>query len=180
MSKSARPAYQCSECGWTSAKWVGRCGECQAWGSVAEAAAPRQLRAEAGPVSSAAVPIAQVSVEGSTFRSSGVPELDRVLGGGLVPGAAILLAGEPGVGKSTLLLEVAAQTARYRHRTLYITGEESAAQVRLRADRTGGIQDELYLAAETDLGAVLGQVEQVKPTLLVIDSIQTISAGDVE
>src|SRR4051794_22208373 len=180
MSKSARPAYQCSECGWTSAKWVGRCGECQAWGSVAEAAAPRQLRAEAGPVSSAAVPIAQVSVEGSTFRSSGVPELDRVLGGGLVPGAAILLAGEPGVGKSTLLLEVAAQTARYRHRTLYITGEESAAQVRLRADRTGGIQDELYLAAETDLAAVLGHVEEVKPTLLVIDSIQTISAADVD
>ena len=103
-----------------------------------------------------------------------------MLGGGLVPGAAILLAGEPGVGKSTLLLEVAAQTARYRHRTLYVTGEESAAQVRLRADRTGGIQDELYLAAETDLGAVLGHVEEVKPTLLVIDSIQTISAGDID
>jgi DNA repair protein RadA/Sms len=121
-----------------------------------------------------------VPIEDAEARSSGVPELDRVLGGGLVPGAAILLAGEPGVGKSTLLLEVAAQTARYRHRTLYLTGEESAAQVRLRADRTGAIQDELYLAAETDLGAVLGHVEQVRPTLLVIDSIQTISAGDVD
>ena len=82
-----------------------------------------------------------------------MPELDRVLGGGLVPGAAILLAGEPGVGKSTLLLEVAAQTARYQRRTLYVTGEESASQVRLRADRTGGVHEELYLAAETDLGA---------------------------
>ena len=109
-----------------------------------------------------------------------MPELDRVLGGGLVPGAAILLAGEPGVGKSTLLLEVAAQTARLRHRVLYVTGEESAAQVRMRADRTGGIEDELYLAAETDLGAVLGHVEAVKPTLLVVDSVQTISAGDVD
>jgi DNA repair protein RadA/Sms len=123
------------------------------------------------------VPIGQVPVEDSRSRSSGVPELDRVLGGGLVPGAAILLAGEPGVGKSTLLLEVATQTAR-RRRTLYITGEESASQVRLRADRTGAVQDELYLAAETDLGAVLTLVEQVRPELLVVDSIQTIAAPD--
>src|SRR6478672_6500873 len=145
MSKSPRPAFRCSECGWETGKWVGRCSECQAWGSVAEAAAPA-MRASAGPVGRPAVPIAQVSVEDSSFRTSGVPELDRVLGGGLVPGAAILLAGEPGVGKSTLLLEVAAQTARYQHRTLYVTGEESASQVRLRADRTGGVHDELFLA----------------------------------
>jgi DNA repair protein RadA/Sms len=179
-TKAGGPAaYHCNECGWETAKWVGRCGECQAWGTVVERSAPRS-RVQAGPVSTPALPIGEIPIEDSQARSSGVPELDRVLGGGLVPGAAILLAGEPGVGKSTLLLEVAAQTARYRHRTLYLTGEESAAQVRLRADRTGGIQDELYLAAETDLGAVLGQVEQVKPTLLVIDSIQTISAGDVD
>ena len=116
----------------------------------------------------------------SAFRTSGVPELDRVLGGGLVPGAAILLAGEPGVGKSTLLLEVAAQTARYQRRTLYVTGEESASQVRLRADRTGGVHDELFLAAETDLGAVLTHIEQVRPALLVVDSVQTIGASGIE
>jgi DNA repair protein RadA/Sms len=133
-----------------------------------------------GPVTAPARPIGEVPPEDAHARTSGVPELDRVLGGGLVPGAAILLAGEPGVGKSTLLLEVAAQTARYRHRVLYVTGEESAAQVRMRADRTGGVQDELYLAAETDLGALLGHVEEVRPTLLVVDSIQTISAGDVD
>lgn len=179
MAKTARPAFRCSECGWETAKWVGRCGECQAWGSVAEAAAPT-MRAVSAPVTRPAVPIGEVSVEDSAFRSSGVPELDRVLGGGLVPGAAILLAGEPGVGKSTLLLEVAAQTARYRHRTLYVTGEESASQVRLRADRTGGVHDELYLAAETDLGAVLTHIEQVRPTLLVVDSIQTIGASGVD
>jgi DNA repair protein RadA/Sms len=172
-------AYHCNECGWETAKWVGRCGECQAWGTVVERAATRS-RVQAGPVSAPARPIGEVPIEDSQARGSGVEELDRVLGGGLVPGAAILLAGEPGVGKSTLLLEVAARTARHRHRTLYVTGEESAAQVRLRADRTGGIQDELYLAAETDLGAVLGHVEQVKPTLLVIDSIQTIGAADVD
>ena len=137
-------------------------------------------RTTATPVTRPAVPIGQVSVEDSQFRSSGVPELDRVLGGGLVPGAAILLAGEPGVGKSTLLLEVAAQTARYQRRTLYVTGEESASQVRLRADRTGGVHDELYLAAETDLGAVLTHIEQVRPALVVVDSIQTIGAPGVE
>jgi DNA repair protein RadA/Sms len=131
-------------------------------------------------VTSAALPIAQVSVEASAFRTSGVPELDRVLGGGLVPGAAILLAGEPGVGKSTLLLEVAAQTSRYQRRTLYVTGEESASQVRLRADRTGGVHDELYVAAETDLGAILTHVEQVRPEVLVVDSVQTIAAPSLD
>jgi DNA repair protein RadA/Sms len=146
---------------------------------VVEAAAP-VLRATATAVTSPAVPIGQVDVTDSTFRSSGVPELDRVLGGGLVPGAAILLAGEPGVGKSTLLLEVASQTARVHRRTLYITGEESASQVRLRADRTGGVHDELFLAAETDLGAVLTHIEEVRPTLLVVDSIQTISAQGLD
>jgi DNA repair protein RadA/Sms len=184
MSKSVRASYQCSECGWTSAKWAGRCGECQAWGSVAEAMVVRhagaQVRSAAGPVTAAAVPIGQVSVEASSFRSSGVPELDRVLGGGLVPGAAILLAGEPGVGKSTLLLEVAAQTSRYQRRTLYVSGEESASQVRLRADRTGGVHDELYLAAETDLGAILTHVEQARPEVLVVDSVQTISAAGLD
>ncbi len=143
-------------------------------------AAPRVVRAGAGPVTSAAVPIAEVSVESSAFRSSGVPELDRVLGGGLVPGAAILLAGEPGVGKSTLLLEVAAQTSRYQRRTLYVTGEESASQVRLRADRTGGVHDQLYLAAETDLGAILTHIEQVRPEVVVVDSIQTIGASGLD
>jgi DNA repair protein RadA/Sms len=138
------------------------------------------MRAEARPVTAAARPIAEISVESSAFRSSGAPELDRVLGGGLVPGAAILLAGEPGVGKSTLLLEVAAQTARYQRRTLYVTGEESASQVRLRADRTGGVHDELYLAAETDLGAILTHVEQVRPEVLVVDSIQTIGASGLD
>jgi DNA repair protein RadA/Sms len=180
MSKNTRSAYLCTECGWQTVKWVGRCGECQAWGSVTESTAAPTLRTVPSAVSSAALPIGQVSVAESGFRSSGVPELDRVLGGGLVPGAAILLAGEPGVGKSTLLLEVAAQTARYQRRTLYVTGEESASQVRLRADRTGGVHDELYLAAETDLGAILTHIEQVRPEVVVVDSIQTIGAASLD
>lgn len=178
--RAPRAAYRCSECGWETAKWVGRCGECQAWGSVAEVSATALTRTPPGAVTAPAVPIGHVSVVASGFRSSGVPELDRVLGGGLVPGAAILLAGEPGVGKSTLLLEVAAQTARTRRRTLYVTGEESASQVRLRADRTHAVQEELYLAAETDLGAVLTHIEEVRPELLVVDSIQTIGAAGID
>ncbi|MBM9461063.1 DNA repair protein RadA [Nocardioides sp. zg-536] len=178
-----RSTYRCAECGWETAKWVGRCGECQAWGSVAEAtsaAAGPTSRTSAAPVTSPAVPIGQVSADAAVHHRSGVPELDRVLGGGLVPGAAVLLAGEPGVGKSTLLLEVAARTAQRRQRTLYVTGEESAAQVRLRADRTSAVHDELYLAAETDLGAVLSHIEQVRPTMVVLDSVQTISASGVD
>src|SRR5690242_12597800 len=157
-SRTPRPAYRCAECGWETAKWVGRCGECQAWGSVAEAAAAVG-RTAAGPVSSPAVPIAQVSVEDSRSRTSGIAELDRVLGGGIVPGAAVLLAGEPGVGKSTLLLEVASRAARARSRVLYVSAEESVSQVRMRAQRTGALHDHLYLASETDLATIVGQID---------------------
>ncbi|HYO40042.1 MAG TPA: DNA repair protein RadA [Nocardioidaceae bacterium] len=179
-ARATRPSHRCAECGWETAKWVGRCGECQAWGSVVEAAAQPTGRTVAGPVSSPALPIGQVPVEDSRARTSGIAELDRVLGGGVVPGAVALLAGEPGVGKSTLLLEVASQTARSGLRVLYVTGEESASQVRMRADRTSAVHDELFLAAETDLAAVLGHVEAVRPQLLVVDSVQTIGASDVD
>ncbi|HNJ79659.1 MAG TPA: AAA family ATPase, partial [Marmoricola sp.] len=113
--RAAAPGHICSECGWVTVKWVGRCGECQAWGTIIDKSAPT-TRVQAGPVSGPARPIGEVPVEDALARPSGVAELDRVLGGGLVPGAAILLAGEPGVGKSTLLLEVAAQTARTNRR----------------------------------------------------------------
>jgi DNA repair protein RadA/Sms len=109
-----------------------------------------------------------------------VDELDRVLGGGLVPGGVVLLAGEPGVGKSTLLSSVAARRARDGAPVLYVTGEESAAQVRLRAERTGDLAPTLWLAAETDLAAVVAHVDQVQPTLLVLDSVQTIASSQVE
>jgi DNA repair protein RadA/Sms len=182
MSRTAvreRPAYRCAECGWATTKWVGRCGECQAWGTVEDTSAPAVRTTAAGPVSTPARPIGQVDVEAARAVPTGVDELDRVLGGGLVPGAVVLLAGEPGVGKSTLLLDVAARVAEHG-RALYVTGEESAAQVRLRADRTDAVHDELYLAAETDLGAVLTHIEDVRPRLVVVDSVQTIGASGVE
>jgi DNA repair protein RadA/Sms len=182
MAKSAvreRPAYRCAECGWHAAKWVGRCGECQAWGTVEDTAAPIVRTTSAGPVSAAAQPIGSVDMATSHSRPSGVDELDRVLGGGLVPGAVVLLAGEPGVGKSTLLLDVAARFAE-SGRALYVTGEESAAQVRLRAERIDAVRDGLYLAAETDLAAVLGHIDEVRPDLVVVDSVQTIASAQVD
>jgi len=180
MAKAAKPVFRCGECGWQTAKWVGRCGECQAWGTVAEAGAAAPPRVvSAGPVSSPARPIGEVDVRSSHSRPTGMDELDRVLGGGLVPGAVLLMAGEPGIGKSTLLLEVAALAAD-RGRVLYVTGEESAEQVRLRADRVGAIAERLYLAAETDLGALLGHVEAVEPQLLIVDSIQTIGSAEAD
>ncbi|MCT2590062.1 DNA repair protein RadA [Streptomyces sp. N2-109] len=180
-SAKDRPSYRCTDCGWTTAKWLGRCHECQAWGTVEETGGTPAVRTTApGRVSAAALPIGQVDSKQATARGTGVPELDRVLGGGLVPGAVVLLAGEPGVGKSTLLLDVAAKAAGPEDRTLYVTGEESAAQVRLRADRIGAINDDLFLAAETDLSAVLAHLDAVQPSLLVMDSVQTVASPEID
>lgn len=184
-AKTAKAAYRCSECGWQTSKWVGRCGECQTWGTVTEAASATPARVvSAGPVSAPARPIGQVDVRSAQTRPTGLDELDRVLGGGIVPGAVLLLAGEPGIGKSTLLLEVAALASTssdgVAKNVLYVTGEESAEQVRLRADRVGAITDHLYLAAETELSAVLGHIDSVEPSLLVVDSIQTIGTSEVD
>jgi DNA repair protein RadA/Sms len=173
-------AYRCSECGWTAVKWVGRCGECQAWGSVAEV---HETRARTtAPASDVPMPsrIGEVNVEEAVARPTGVSEFDRVLGGGLVPGAVVLVAGEPGIGKSTLLLDVAARAARSGATVLYISGEESAAQVRLRAERIEAMAATLYLAAETDLATILGQVEAVRPSLVIVDSVQTIASADLD
>ncbi|SFP18961.1 DNA repair protein RadA/Sms [Geodermatophilus dictyosporus] len=180
--KAARPAHRCTECGYASAKWVGRCPECQAWGTLQEAGPPAAaLRSvAAGPVTAPARPIGQVELTGARAVPTGIPEFDRVLGGGLVPGAVVLVAGEPGVGKSTLLLEVAHRVAAGNGPTLVVSGEESAAQVRLRAERIGALHDRLYLAAETELSAVLAHVEQVAPSLLVLDSVQTVRSPAVD
>ncbi len=172
--------YRCSECGWTTVKWVGRCGECQAWGSVSEIGAVTSRTTAAASVSRPAVRIGQVDVARAAARSTGVSEFDRVLGGGLVPGAVVLVAGEPGIGKSTLLLDVAARAAREGATVLYVSGEESAAQVRMRAERIEAMASSLFLAAETDLATVLGQIEQLSPDLVIVDSVQTIASAEIE
>ncbi|WP_329054425.1 DNA repair protein RadA [Amycolatopsis sp. NBC_01488] len=175
--------YRCGSCGYEAAKWLGRCPECQEWGTLEERGAPSRpaiQRVAAGAPSAPARPIGEVDVEAARARRTAVSELDRVLGGGLVPGAVVLLAGEPGVGKSTLLLEVAYQWAKTVDRSLYVTGEESAGQVRLRAERTGNVHDRMYLAAESDLAAILGHVDDVKPGMLIVDSVQTMASPQVE
>lgn len=179
-SKASRAAYVCTECGWQTAKWVGRCGECQTWGSITEHGRPQLKQVVSTVPVTRAVPIAEVPLAEASRALTGISELDRVLGDGIVPGSVMLLAGEPGVGKSTLLLEVAARWAKAGRRTLYVTGEESAAQVRLRAARTGGIAEELYLAAENDLGTILGHIEQISPSLMVLDSVQTVGIAEAE
>ena len=167
-------------------RWSGRCGDCQAWGTVEEAAVPALARTRLGPAvrsaagtKGAAVPITEIDAQAARVRPTGLDELDRVLGGGLVPGAVVLLAGEPGVGKSTLLLEAGA-LASESGKVLYVTGEESAAQVRMRADRIGAVGPHLYLAAETELSALLAHVEAVCPQLLIVDSVQTIIAPGID
>jgi DNA repair protein RadA/Sms len=177
--RAERPGYLCGECGWTTGKWVGRCGECQAWGTVEEVPAATAIT-HARAASVQARPIAEVEAETAIAWPTGVGELDRVLGGGLVGGGVVLVAGEPGVGKSTLLLDVASRAAQHGRTVLYVTGEESAAQVRLRAERIGALRPRLLLAAETDLATVLGHVEQVSPDLLVVDSVQTIGSDAVD
>jgi DNA repair protein RadA/Sms len=127
-----------------------------------------------------AVPISSIEPGRARPRPTGIGELDRVLGGGVVPGSVTLLAGDPGVGKSTLLLEVAHRWAESGRRALYISGEESGGQIRLRAERTGCCHDEIYLAAESDLQGVLRHIEAVHPTLVVVDSVQTISASNAD
>ncbi|WP_291795866.1 ATPase domain-containing protein, partial [Brevibacterium sp.] len=174
--------YECTACGYKTAKWLGRCPQCREWGTIEESVpAHRTVRTQAKPASqgTGATPITEVDRTLAEARSTHIPEFDRVLGGGLVPGAVVLLAGEPGVGKSTLLLEVGSWTARQGAQVLYVTGEESAAQVRLRAERVDALSETLLLTAETDLGVVLGTIDQVKPSLLIIDSVQTLASADV-
>src|SRR4051794_21296248 len=187
MPRPPAVSFRCSECGNVTPKWLGRCAACSAWGSVEElvrpAAAPgraagsgRGTPARPAPV----LPIAEVDGSDATAVLTGFGELDRVLGGGLVPGAVVLVAGEPGVGKSTLLLAAAARLADTGSRVLLVTGEESPAQVRNRAARIGALSPGLLLVAETDLPVVLATIDETRPTVLVVDSVQTLASSEVD
>ena len=180
MAKSVS-SFRCSECGWTTLKWAGRCGECQQWGTVVDAGQTAGITRKLTPINpvgeNIARPITHVETDAAAHWPTGINEFDRVLGGGIVPGSVILLSGEPGVGKSTLLLEVASKAAAAKSRVLYVSAEESVSQVRLRAERTNALEPELYIAAETDLGVILGQIDAVKPDLIIVDSVQTVSSA---
>jgi len=166
---------RCRECGYYSPRWLGRCPGCGEWETfVAEASGKQKKTTKAAGGSPTAVPIPlnTIPVDEESRYSSGIAELDRVLGGGLVPGSVVLVGGDPGIGKSTLLLQSAHHISRFSP-VLYVSGEESGLQVRLRAERVGTLDPNLYLASETDIEVVEQHIEALKPRVVVIDSIQT-------
>lgn len=175
-----RTVFRCRECGASAPKWVGQCPGCADWGTLVE---EQEAPAVAAPViyapATRPVPIGDVDPTEFVARPTNVPELDRVLGGGLVPGSVTLLGGEPGIGKSTLLLQVGAEVAATGRTVLYLSGEESPQQIRLRAERLGALHPKLYLAAEVGLPQVVGAIDQIEPDLVVIDSIQTLVHPDL-
>ncbi len=176
-----RLIYRCSECGANEAKWSGRCSSCGAWNALQEEVEDLGDKRVMAPAASGvrslpAMPIDEVDTSTSTPVPTGISELDRVLGGGLVPGSVTLLGGEPGIGKSTLLLQL---LGGHSARTLYVSAEESAQQVRSRAERLHAVRPSLWLVAETSLTAIVEAIDLVKPDLVVIDSIQAISDPDI-
>lgn len=184
MAKT-KTVFFCSECGHEGAKWMGRCPDCGAWNTFTEEKAPvsRGNVRSAGPMARRGepTPLNEVLSTQGARLASGLGELDRVLGGGLVPGSVILLGGDPGIGKSTLLLQALATVARRNAggRILYISGEESAAQIRLRAERLGADDPNVLLLCETSLENVLDQIRRLKPSIVAIDSIQTIYSEEL-
>jgi DNA repair protein RadA/Sms len=181
MPKSATK-FVCQQCGYESAKWMGRCTDCGAWNTMVETvivARPTASGALAGGPILSVAPISapDVSAVAEDRRLSGSSELDRTLGGGLMPGSLVLLGGEPGIGKSSLLLKVAGNIAETGAQTLYVCAEESPQQVKLRAERLGALHPNLFLLPATEIEAVVEQIERMRPALVVVDSIQTVATS---
>lgn len=176
MSKT-KVKYICQECGYESPRWMGKCPGCSTWNSMVEELQTKTTGR--GQPSSFKLkqekptPIISIESKHEDRFSTGMKELDRVLGGGIVPGSLVLVGGDPGIGKSTLLLQLSNELARQQHVVLYISGEESAQQTKLRADRLGALSDQLYVLCETNLDLIAAAIEEVKPQFMIIDSIQT-------
>ena len=180
MAKGKKTVYFCQNCGYEAGKWLGQCPACKEWNTfveekvtVSKSAGVREYRERSG------VPLSQVKTEAEERICTQMEELDRVLGGGIVPGSLILVGGDPGIGKSTLLLQVCQNLTREKRQVLYISGEESLRQIKLRAQRMGEFTDNLLLLCETNLELIKGVIEREKPEVVVIDSIQTMYSEEV-
>ena len=183
MKKGAKIIYSCQACGYQTPKWMGKCPDCGTWDSIVEE------RAAAGPFRNAAripipqqtapVPIDTIDLEQENRLLTGIREFDRVLGGGLVHGTLVLVGGDPGIGKSTLMLQALYGLANQGHRVLYVSGEESNQQIRLRSQRLGTVSSELMVVSEVEIDAILAMIPSVQPRVVVIDSIQTMYNGEL-
>ena len=183
MSKQ-KTVYVCSQCGYETARWLGKCPDCGSWNTLTEQlaapAAPeiRQLKRAPGTGAEPMI-IDDIPLDSMLRHSTGIGELDRVLGGGIVEGSLLLVGGDPGIGKSTLLTQVSAHYAQDGHRVLYVSGEESARQIKMRAQRLGASGSQLYILSENDMSAVEKQMEKIGPDLMIVDSIQTMYRPDM-
>jgi len=176
MAKAKGSVFFCGECGYESTKWLGKCPACGSWNTMLEQKKVSSVPSINNLTYAHAIPLADVTTTASGRVSSGIGELDRVLGGGIVPGSVTLLGGDPGIGKSTLLMQTAAELTK-QGTVLYVTGEESASQLKLRAERLG-VGGNMLILAENDLSAIESEVDRVKPAYVMIDSIQTMYSAD--
>ena len=188
MAKAAGTVYVCQKCGHQERKWLGKCPDCGEWHSLVE----ERARAAVNPKSAAArvagfalrevkpIRYGEIESQDDARVSSGITEFDRVLGGGIVPGSLVLIGGDPGIGKSTLLLEVADKLSAGESRVLYVSGEESERQIKMRGERLGIEATNLYLLPETNLESILDEIERIRPAAIIVDSIQTVFSSKLE
>ena len=178
-----KKAFYCQKCGANHPQWQGQCHHCKAWNTLVEEIVEKQVQQgwtpskEGSPKNSKPIPISEISIQSEQRMACSDAELNRVLGGGIVPGAVILLGGEPGVGKSTLLLQI---SLLMQHKILYVSGEESQRQIKLRADRIPAENPNCYVLSETQTQKIFQQIEEVEPDLVIIDSIQTLQTKFIE
>ena len=179
--KKSKTSFFCQHCGYMSPKWLGKCPSCNGWNCFAEelvsepeSGARAEMKFDGKPL-----PIEDIPAEEGQRTVTGIAEIDRVLGGGIVSGSAILIGGEPGIGKSTLMLQVMKNLAESGHKVLYVSGEESAHQIKLRSNRIGATTKDLLLLVEVSLERILEQIKKVEPAIVVIDSIQTVYSDDL-
>ncbi|WP_303218464.1 DNA repair protein RadA, partial [Enterococcus asini] len=183
MAKKAKVQFECQHCGYTSPKYLGKCPNCGSWNSLVEVTIQdtddRRVRASLTGEKTRPTKIADVVPKKEPRVKTKLGELNRVLGGGVVPGSLILIGGDPGIGKSTLLLQVSQQLAELGGKVLYVSGEESADQIKMRAERLGSIDTEFYLYAETDMHEISRAIGEIEPDYVIIDSIQTMTQPDI-